>query len=1145
MRLPLTYRSALKLIGAHEPVLLTRLDKLLGGMVLASGVAGLPMGSAVLTAVWGWVDQKSEFVKLLTGGVTWCRDRLAGASGHERRQLVAAAHTVLVGEALFHALQTHLGSAYRRLELTDEEKKHLFRDKHDAQRYSDAVAVLLDTAIEVPWAGRTFDENLADSVEPYLRDAISRCLRSFGKLAVWERAWTAYPRPDVNAILRTALGRYEENYFRLATDVPEFLVWALLGEQRGASLAVRAANREIVTALRSQAHSLHKVEALLSLISGTGGRDPDTTALRKLNESILDQPLISASELMGVAEVAIPTIRDGYVAPRFRCALVDSYSYPSSEQWWSTHRVRSDLDTFLAAYLASAECTQRPLVVLGHPGAGKSLLTRVLTARLSATAFPAFLVPLRRIRDPGASIYQQIQQILDESTHARALWSKIGNTGADGAGGATRVVLLDGLDELMQATGTTESGYLSQVQEFQRVEATQDAPVAVILTSRQVVADIANIPPGCMVIRIEDFTEPQISAWLDAWNRANASRPAADAAHLSVDAVLEAGELARQPLLLLMIAIQATTSGRFAIAASETTVYHRLLVDFTRRELRKDRSHDRYTEPPAEGLVQAELWRLGVAAYGMFNRGQQFVTEDQLQEDLGLLDPRGERAGREAGRFVRPLTAARRTIGRFFFIHTSETGEVDHRRKTYEFLHATFAEYLMAHHAVDRIRELIESYESYRAGRLRPEASWNDDEILYSLLAHRPMAASEKTVEFVRQIFDTFDPLERVNGGTVLENLLSEAHRHRAGGREVGYNPGARSGFQRLAAYLTNLIVLRLLLLPDQSIRIDELAPDQDHPLAWWQSTVRLIQAGLGEGAWFGVLRTIEPVATDGQCVLRLRQDDLLPMGRDVYEAQLLFDPDAVDVAYVGVALWRGLHVPTTARTSAQLYSDVVAHRLYAPPSPGGARGLLEHVRTVNGLTGPTALALVEYLLAHGAYLTLAELRDLTGAATTPRSPAARDVTAARTAAVRAVPLVVARPELLHVLPQLDHWYGEKFPSSLDFLRVGGALKLLALTGSPQGRDAGWKQFKTCVLANSRWASSLSFEIVEKYAALASAADVWPAIVPSVVDAMTFDLANHARAGALTPRRPGSTADDPPTGPPPDPEHAEADDTPT
>ena len=341
MRLPLTYRSALTLIGAHEPVLLTRLDKLLGGMILASGVAGLPMGSAVLTAVWGWVDQKSEFVKLLTGGVTWCRDRLAGASGHERRQLVAAAHTVLVGEALFHALQSHLGSAYRSLELTDEEKKHLFRDKYDAQRYGDAVAALLDSTIEVPWAGRTFDENLADSVEPYLRDAISRCLRSFGKLAVWERAWTAYPRPDVNAILRTALGRYEENYFRLATDVPEFLVWALLGDQRGASLAVRAANREIVAALPSQAHSLHKVEALLSLISGTGGRDRDRKALRKLSESILDQPLISASELIGVAEVAIPTIRDGYVAPRFRCALVDSYSHPSSEEWWSTHRVSS------------------------------------------------------------------------------------------------------------------------------------------------------------------------------------------------------------------------------------------------------------------------------------------------------------------------------------------------------------------------------------------------------------------------------------------------------------------------------------------------------------------------------------------------------------------------------------------------------------------------------------------------------------------------------------------------------------------------------------------------------------------------------------------------------------------------------------
>ena len=195
----------------------------------------------------------------------------------------------------------------------------------------------------------------------------------------------------------------------------------------------------------------------------------------------------------------------------------------------------------------------------------------------------------------------------------------------------------------------------------------------------------------------------------------------------------------------------------------------------------------------------------------------------------------------------------------------------------------------------------------------------------------------------------------------------------------------------------------------------------------------------------------------------------------------------------------------------------------------------------MGGLTGPTALALVEYLLAHCAYLTLAELRDLTGAAVT-----------SRTAAVRAVSLVVARPELLRLLPQLDHWYGEKFPSSPDFLRVGGALKLLTLNSSPEGQELGWKQFKTLMLANSRWSSSLSFEIVEKYAALASASAVWPAIIPSVVDAMTFDLINHARAGALTPRRSGSTADESsppgragaderPADPPPDPGNAEAD----
>ncbi|WP_203786229.1 NACHT domain-containing protein [Paractinoplanes rishiriensis] len=1101
MKLPLTYRSALRLMGVDEPGALRMLDTLLGGIILASGAAALPTGYAVLGQVWGWVDQKSEFLKILGRGVSWGRDRLGVLAGYERAQLIAAAHSVLVGEAVFHSLQQHLGPAYAVLKLTDEEKRFLFADLDVAEEYRTAVDAVLSARIEVPWAGCSFDENLEVNIAPYLRAGVARCLASFHKLAMWDRAWKRLGyRPTVQHIVTGATKRYEENYFRLASDVPEFLVWAMLGGQRATDRAIKAAGRDILGALHSQAVALNRIETVLSLVSRPYRPHHDLDALRKANRAILSQPLIKIGEMEGAATVSIPSIADGYITPRFRFAVVDNRSQPSSEEWWQDHPVRSDLDEFLIAYLASARSAEQPLVVLGHPGAGKSLLMRVLTARLSSTAFPAFLVPLRQVRAPGAPIFQQVQDVLDRSTHARARWATIAEAAAgqkDGGGGATRVVLLDGLDELMQATGTTESNYLSQVQDFQRTEMNQDAPVAVIVTSRQVVADIASIPRGCAVLRLEDFTDRQIEEWLTTWNAVNADAGGTPPGALSLQSVQAMGPIARQPLLLLMIAIQATASGGHTVAASETAVYHQLLVDFTRRELRKSDREERTLEPPPEPLVSAELWRLGIAAYGMFNRGRQFVTEMQLQGDLGALDPQGLAARSDRSQQVQQLSEARRTIGRFFFIHTSETSESDQSRKTYEFLHATFSEYLIAHHAVDRAAELIDAYDDYVNGRLRPGVPWDKDDVLFALLSHRPIADGA-IVRFVHQLVDQLKPEVRSLGGKVLEMLLSKADRPRIQSNEINYNPHSRTTVQRLAAYVINLVLLRLLLVPDRSITLPDLAPHGQEPLVWWRSVVRLMQAGLEEATWLGVLQSIEPLVAGGVCSLQLRRDGFDYDMREVHEARLLFESDAADVAHVGVALWRGVPVPAVA-SSVQVYSDVLARRLFAAPSPASVPRLLADVRQVGQLQPPASFAVVEYVLTHCGHLSLSETAELVGSAVTSAPEA-----------IRAVPVVVARPQLLHMLPHVADWYGQHFASPVDFARVAGALALLNLIGSTEEKDLGWPVYKLLLRTNAHLASMVKAHLIKKYASVAVVADeARPALLPAIVDSLTHDLIRH------------------------------------
>ena len=93
--------------------------------------------------------------------------------------------------------------------------------------------------------------------------------------------------------------------------------------------------------------------------------------------------------------------------------------------------------------------------------------------------------------------------------------------------------MLDGFDELLQATGVSQSDYLEKIALFQEREAVHGHPVAVIVTSRSAVADRARMPPGGAVsVRLEPFSDQQVTQWLQVWNEANvlfqaASEPAA------------------------------------------------------------------------------------------------------------------------------------------------------------------------------------------------------------------------------------------------------------------------------------------------------------------------------------------------------------------------------------------------------------------------------------------------------------------------------------------------------------------------------------------------------------------------------------------------------------------------------------------
>ena len=863
---------------------------ILGGGAVAGAVALGATPLAPLMAfgvVWGWVEQKGLAVDLLKSAVDSVSGKVSGLQGLEKRELIAAAHSTIVVAAVFESFRKHTDKElYAKLKFTDHEKLSVIKQM---ARYvlDENVARLYALEIPAPSAACGFEENVF-RVQQWQILFIRRLADFIHPLAVSRNA-----RFDEDAVIGSAQERYRSRYLELAAKVPEFAIWAELGEH-GATrttvrevgtqvansiaelatdvaelssdtgdlgTAIRESNVEVAAALNANRDALNRVAALLAVSvpsethSGaaalSGGTQPPVplsglrTAASWANARILGEPVIPADPERYPADLTIPRVSEIYVNPRYRVARIDltDESWPADDRWWDTRVSRDDFDLLLTAHVVAPDATRLPLLLLGHPGAGKSLLTKVLAARLPNSEYTVVRVPLRRV-NANARIHRQIEEALEISTDQRIAWSDLAQQSTD----TVRVVLLDGLDELLQASEHDRSSYLEDVVDFQEREANQRRPVVAIVTSRTVVADRVRIPDGTTIVKLDSFTDDDVADWVARWKRVNADAIVAGSiGELTLHAAQRQPELAEQPLLLLMLALYAADKRLPPLDEDMATaeLYRRLLEGFARREAAKDLGLGRDPSPDElDQRVQDHLERLAVAALGMFNRGRQDISEEELGKDLEVMEPRLlERS--------RPVEAGQRIIGEFFFVYapeartlTSHQARGGQPQRAYEFLHATFGEYLVARRIVD---ELVDVAAKAFASRRGPADL--DDQALFALLSHQALAGRWSMLDFAKEIFGAIGQDDvRTHVLETLELLVS-GYRNRPGAdRYTAYRPGPADQVRQLAHYSANLVALRVVLEPSEAgVSLAKLlrVPEPSLALDEWRITPSLWKAGL------------------------------------------------------------------------------------------------------------------------------------------------------------------------------------------------------------------------------------------------------------------------------------------------------------
>ncbi|MGW7051425.1 NACHT domain-containing protein [Streptomyces sp. NPDC054887] len=822
---------------------------ILGGDSAALTAADQALGGALSLATGGTSDAVLNLFAA-RGGVlalgrdltSGLRERLGTSERAERTERIAAAHTVLVVTAYFEALgEVELPFDLAEARLTRRDQMALAGGSDAAHGF---VRRLVATGAPQPAPHVPYEQTLVELRSWYLE--LSVRLKTFLQgLAVWD-ALDATQRGAAESALgtglcETAIGRFQDLYTQLALEVPEFGFWSGQIEHQATRAGLRQALAGIETALAGLTVVRPLAHAAAALATGY--------------RAALPRPILAEGD--APTGVCLPTLGEGYVDPDFRVrAVTEGPHGPAEEEWWETAPVRSDLTEYLAGALTSVATTTAPLVVLGQPGAGKSVLTKILAARLPEAGFLPVRVILREV-PAGAEVQDQIEHAVRATTGERASWPDL----VRAAEGAVPVLLFDGFDELLQATGVSQSDYLVRVARFQQREADQGRPVLALVTSRTAVADRAHYPEGAVALRLEPFRVQQVERWLGMWNRLNEPYLAANGLRPLPAAVAARHQaLASQPLLLLMLALYDATGNALQCGAEndeplgEAELYEELLASFAVREVGKSAA-----ALPGRHLanrVEQELQRLSLISFGMLNRHRQWISAAELEQDLTALLGRPEPTRNDG--FRAPLDQAEIALGRFFFVQKAQALRDDQRLATYEFLHASFGEYLAARLAVQLLVGLLDQRPALSLGR-----AGVDDDLLYVLLSYAPLS-SRQMLRFVGARIRRLAPRDRERLGELLVTVMAD-HRNRTEHRFAEYRPSVRATSSRHGVYGANLMMLTVLVR--DGVRASEVFPGDANPAGTWHRYVLLWRSALTEPEWtdFAIALDLHHIWNDGE----------------------------------------------------------------------------------------------------------------------------------------------------------------------------------------------------------------------------------------------------------------------------------------
>ena len=205
----------------------------------------------------------------------------------------------------------------------------------------------------------------------------------------------------------------------------------------------------------------------------------------------------------------------------------------------------------------------------------------------------------------------------------------------------------------------------------------------------------------------------------------------------------------------------------------------------------------------------------------------------------------------------------------------------------------------MAHRVVN---ELVDVAEAAFGGRRGPRNL--DDELLFALLSHQPLAGRQSTVSFAKELFGNLPDAEQRHALEALELLIVNYRCRRGSDRYIKYEPTALDRIRQLAAYSANLILLRVALEPDNvGVPLSVLLRKRDTASQEWRATINLWRSGLDADGLHAMLSSLIYVSGSVELAINSETPTLLPGISDLWFSQLVDDALLEERLRYGIAI--------------------------------------------------------------------------------------------------------------------------------------------------------------------------------------------------------------------------------------------------